>query len=238
MSTCINEGPTFRCECNTGYDGPGTYCSDIDECQSDQCEDEQYCVNSPGSFDCACRRGYRAAEESANQMCYNINECLLGLNNCGPRQNCVDTDGSFVCECKDGYIQTPYGFCADLNECDTGDACPISYECNNLVGTYECVCSAGYEVDINARDCVDIDECNEMTCDGNRKCVNTDGSFECVCADGYREGGINCIDIDECLDGDACDENATCTNTSGSYSCQCNTGYESYGDACVGVDPC
>ena len=52
-----------------------------------------------------------------------------------------------------------------------------------------------------------IDECNEMTCDGNRKCVNADGSFECVCAEGYREGGINCIDIDECLDGDACDEN-------------------------------
>ena len=78
---------------------------------------------------------------------------------------------------------------------------------NNLVGTYECVCPAGYEVDMNTKDCVDVDKCNELTCDGNRKCINTDGSFECVCAEGYREGGINCIDIDECLDGDACDEN-------------------------------
>ena len=77
-----------------------------------------------------------------------------------------------------------------------------------------------------------------MSRDSNRKCTNTDGSFECVCRDGYREGGINCIAIDECLDSDACDENATCTNNSGSYSCQCNTGYESYGDACVGIDPC
>ena len=59
----------------TPFFGPGTYCSDIYECQSDQCEDEQYCVNSPCSFECDYRREY----ESSNQMYYNMNEFLLDM---------------------------------------------------------------------------------------------------------------------------------------------------------------
>ena len=50
MPTCINEGPTFRCDCKNGYNGHGAYCNDINECQSDQCEDEQYGDNIPDSF--------------------------------------------------------------------------------------------------------------------------------------------------------------------------------------------
>ena len=72
MAACINEGLTLRCECNAGYSGPGTYCSDIDEYQSDQCEDKQYCVNNSGSFDCACRRGYRAGEDLVDQLCHKL----------------------------------------------------------------------------------------------------------------------------------------------------------------------
>ena len=50
MSTCINEGPTFRRECKNGNSGPWTYCNDINECQSDQCKDEQYGDKSADSF--------------------------------------------------------------------------------------------------------------------------------------------------------------------------------------------
>ena len=44
-------------DCPAGYTGDGKTCSDIDECLLDSCD--HICVNSPGSFTCACRSGYQ-----------------------------------------------------------------------------------------------------------------------------------------------------------------------------------
>jgi protein kinase C-binding protein NELL len=46
---------------------------------------------------------------------------------------------------------------------------------------YYCKCKAGYEMRDN--NCVDIDECQDMThsCHPSSTCVNTDGHFECKC---------------------------------------------------------
>eukprot|EP01134_Creolimax_fragrantissima_P003127 CFRG3127T1 len=42
-----------------------------------------------------------------------------------------------------------------------------------------------------------------------------------------------CIDINECLTGDAlCDVKAKCTNTPGAYTCQCLNNYEGDGKTC------
>jgi len=40
--------------------------------------------------------------------------------------------------------------------------------------------------------CIDIDECDESTCDHN--CTNTDGSFICSCYNGYvlDDNGSSC----------------------------------------------
>ena len=47
---------------------------------------------------------------------------------------------------------------------------------------YYCKCKPGYEMRNN--NCVDINECEEMThsCHKSAKCVNTDGHFECKCS--------------------------------------------------------
>ena len=90
MSTCINEGPTFRCECKNGNNGPWTYCNDINECQPDQCKDQQYGDKNVDSIAVYVDVNI----EKRNQMYYNINECLLGLNKCRLRQNYFNTDDS------------------------------------------------------------------------------------------------------------------------------------------------
>lgn len=43
---------------------------------------------------------------------------------------------------------------ADINECALDpDICPNGI-CENLRGTYKCICNSGYEVDITGKNCV------------------------------------------------------------------------------------
>ncbi|XAR55804.1 Non-specific serine/threonine protein kinase, partial [Bertholletia excelsa] len=66
-SFCINSDIGFRgyrCRCHAGFEGnpylsPG--CKDIDECvdsNSNDCDANAICINTPGSFNCTCKDGY------------------------------------------------------------------------------------------------------------------------------------------------------------------------------------
>ncbi|XP_075486249.1 wall-associated receptor kinase 2-like isoform X2 [Primulina tabacum] len=51
----------YRCACAEGYQGnpylsPG--CTDINECDSNPCDEHGICTNSPGSFTCSCKKGF------------------------------------------------------------------------------------------------------------------------------------------------------------------------------------
>ena len=106
-----------------------------------------------------------------------------------------------------------------------------------------------------------MDECQEdkdyNTCDGNATCTNNVGSYECECLEGFVGNGLQCIDIQECLDPrtNDCDEGiifptqfdgpATCVNSPGGYVCDCGEGFSgngmdlaSGGEGCVDIDEC
>lgn len=70
---------------------------DIDECESNNggCEDK--CVNTEGSFTCACRPGFQLV----GSRCLDINECARGSATC--EQDCVNTEGSYTCTCQEGF---------------------------------------------------------------------------------------------------------------------------------------
>ena len=62
-----------------------------------------------------------------------LDECLLGLDNCLPTATCANTKGAFTCTCNAGYAGD------GVTECTFGD-CPSN---SNLVGD-ECKCNQGF----------------------------------------------------------------------------------------------
>ncbi|KYQ55691.1 Latent-transforming growth factor beta-binding protein 4, partial [Trachymyrmex zeteki] len=87
-----------------------------------------------------------------------------------------------------------------------------------------------------------VNECEESSpCGAESECVNTEGSYECRCHVGYRmDPAHGCVDVNECIGGDACaanaryvnecernpcGENAECIDTVGSFACSCKTDY-------------
>ena len=94
----------------------------------------------------------------------------------------------------------------DINECEINtDNCHKNATCSNNVGSFKCVCDAGFHG--NGTNCYDIDECvqnfshdNQGSfnasngCHTNAFCSNLIGSYECSCENGYYGDGFNCSD--------------------------------------------
>ncbi|XP_057316873.1 fibrillin-2-like [Hydractinia symbiolongicarpus] len=248
--TCT--GPN-NCSCLKGY--IGQYCQiDRNECLQSPCgcaKDDGICnatcMNTPGSFQCLCNRGYQLNGEG---KCEDINECSLSPCGCAKddgicNATCLNTPGSFQCSCNRGYQLNGEGKCEDINEC-LFSPCGCSKDdgicnatCSNTPGSFQCSCNRGYQLNDDGK-CEDINECLLSPCgcakdDGicNATCSNTPGSFQCSCNRGYQLNGEGkCEDINECLqspcqcakDDGIC--NATCVNNPGSFKCLCRKGYQ------------
>lgn len=70
-------------------------------------------------------------------------------------------------------------FYEDINECAQNPNICVNGGCENLMGTYRCICDSGYEVDATGKICTDINECEleQSLCSGGQ-CRNTPGSFQ------------------------------------------------------------
>lgn len=134
--TCT--GPTNNdcSECKAGWekDHEGA-CLDVNECSKEPapCKENQYCLNSDGSFSCkacdracsgcsgagpdgchACASGYQDVEGT----CTDIDECSAGEQACTQeQQKCVNRPGSFACICVNGYEEQE-GLCVRTPEPD------------------------------------------------------------------------------------------------------------------------
>ncbi|XP_045151243.1 complement component C1q receptor isoform X2 [Echinops telfairi] len=132
---------SYGCSCPLGYqlDPSKLGCSDIDECQASPCP--QVCINTPGSFHCACWVGYEPGEGT----CQDIDECVPGQNPCD--QNCTNTYGSFHCSCEEGYVLAGEDGtqCQDIDECTSPGAEHCGEQCFNVPGSFHCGCLPGWE---------------------------------------------------------------------------------------------
>eukprot|EP00035_Acanthoeca_spectabilis_P004571 m.105011 g.105011 ORF g.105011 m.105011 type:complete len:2254 (-) comp12628_c0_seq1:1186-7947(-) len=192
-STCFDTNGSFVC-CSPGFEvssssgdfssGSGDFsnptgsseevCSNIDECArgGTECQVNSHCEDSDGSFTCACNAGYAASGLS----CLDINECTgTNWDTCsisGYISGCTNTDGSYICDARS----------ADMDECSMGTAaCGALQNCHNVPGSFECPCMAGFEMNNNVSDCVNINECDETTtCRPWEQCTDTIGSFSCA----------------------------------------------------------
>ena len=56
------------------------------------------CINTIGSYKCACNAGYRLV---ANRVCTDVDECRAGTHDCD--QICLNTRNGFQCGCHPGF---------------------------------------------------------------------------------------------------------------------------------------
>ncbi len=125
-----------------------------------------------------------------------------------------------------------------MDECDDVE-CEDGAACNNLPGSYECVCAPGYRYHVDT--CFDVNECllGLDDCAEAAQCDNTAGSFECECLAGFEGDGRDCDDVDECAtDADDCRGEAQCRNLPGGYACDCPEGRIPHAQGCIDPEVC
>ncbi|XP_050313522.1 fibrillin-2-like [Anthonomus grandis grandis] len=213
---------------------------EINECElmPNMCNHGQ-CMNTPGSFECMCNRGYIYDTES--HQCIDDNEC--NKNPCSGNAQCINLPGSFECQCPEGYKHgASFLDCVDVNECVEKPHVCQSGECKNLQGSFQCICATGYRLTSSRDTCVDIDECvrHPNICN-NGSCINTLGTYKCHCNAGFKLSQNNdCVDIDECHMMPFLCRNGRCRNNLGSFSCECASGYTLSVDGhnCRDIDEC
>ncbi|XP_069093155.1 hemicentin-2 isoform X1 [Pleurodeles waltl] len=183
---CVNVPGSFRCrvQCGLGFhaDAEGTGCEDINECEEPPASPcEQRCLNTVGSYQCACDPGYQLI----GKRCTDIDECTRNV--CPQQQQCKNTPGGYVCleTCPAGTSRTEAGICSDVDECKDGShLCRYNQACENTIGGYRCTCPRGYRSQDLGRPCLDINECQQVPKPCAYQCQNLAGSYRCLCPPG------------------------------------------------------
>uniref|UniRef100_A0A2K6DVG1 Fibrillin 3 n=1 Tax=Macaca nemestrina TaxID=9545 RepID=A0A2K6DVG1_MACNE len=249
---CLNEDGSFSCLCKPGFllAPGGRYCMDIDECQTPGICVNGRCTNTEGSFRCHCLGGLAVGTDGRMCMdthvrstCYGAiekgscarpfpgtvtkSECCCANPDHGfgePCQLCpAKNSAEFQALCSSGLGITTDG--RDINECALDPEVCANGVCENLRGSYRCICNLGYEAGASGKECTDVDECalNSLLCD-NGWCQNNPGSYSCSCPPGFHfwQDTEICKDVDECLSSPCV--NGVCQNLAGSYTCKCAPG--------------
>ncbi|GAB1868117.1 Protein crumbs [Camponotus japonicus] len=189
-ATCVDipntkTGDNFTCNCMPGYDGP---ICDTPYCIRKKCQNGGRCdflyLQTPK---CTCSLGY------SGMYCEtNIDDCAPDLEGNVPCKNdgkCYDGVSSFTCDCQGTGYTGPH--CSiDVDECQNPEIDCGHGKCENLQGTYQCICDPGY---CGYNNCDMVDPCQEDYCQngGTCKCAH-DGRYECDCTSEYT--GQNCTE--------------------------------------------
>ena len=53
-AVCVNKPGTYDCRCNTGFEGDGFECRNVNECELglSNCDEFAQCIDNIGSFEC------------------------------------------------------------------------------------------------------------------------------------------------------------------------------------------
>ncbi|KAK3544622.1 hypothetical protein QTP86_019138 [Hemibagrus guttatus] len=224
-------------------------CQDIDECAEGKhyCRENTVCVNTPGSFVCACNEGYIRIDDYS---CTEHDECTGGLHSCDENALCFNTVGGHSCTCKPGYLGNGTVCRAQCDGlCHNGGSCVAPDTCICQQGFTGKRCETAKVQEKEASDAsgvlsvlmfnANIDECSNgfVECDSRATCVNLPGWYHCECRDGYHDNGMflsngeSCEDIDECETGrHSCANDTVCFNMDGGYDCRCPHGKNCTGD--------
>ncbi|KAG8443677.1 hypothetical protein GDO86_009011 [Hymenochirus boettgeri] len=149
---CVNTDGSFKCTCKKGFEMVDGKCVDIDECMSPKIPCEHECYNTEGGFVCECWDGY-IVDENNPFKCKRFCNTMTCTADCNPN--------TLECNCPDGYIvdeaDANGALCVDIDECDS-EFC--KYQCDNLPGSYLCLCPEGFVLEKDGS-CVSAEDPDE-----------------------------------------------------------------------------
>uniref|UniRef100_A0A8C7FRW7 Signal peptide, CUB and EGF-like domain-containing protein 2 n=1 Tax=Oncorhynchus kisutch TaxID=8019 RepID=A0A8C7FRW7_ONCKI len=154
---------------------------EADECSegTDDCHIDALCQNTPKSFNCICKPGYKGD----GKQCEDMDECENEYNG-GCVHECINIPGNYRCTCYDGFMLAHDGHnCLDVDECmDNNGGC--QQVCVNTMGSYECMCKQGFFLSDNQHTCI-------HRSDDGMNCMNKDHGCAHICRE-TPKGGVAC----------------------------------------------
>ncbi|KAJ8360864.1 hypothetical protein SKAU_G00173890 [Synaphobranchus kaupii] len=215
---------------------------DVDECQvyaGQLCHHR--CINTWGSYECACFPGYVLLQEG--HIC--VPETQLEDNQVMEENPPTEAPQTPAPAAPTTPTPTP----VQLDPCE--DNGPCMHQCAAVGGQAHCSCHPGFYLLADGLSCEDVNECRSgaHNCSRGDFCVNKEGSFQCLrlndlCDEGFVHSmNRECVDVNECVTNThSCRANETCLNTVGSFVCErqvtCPTGYQLRYGVCEDVDEC
>ncbi|NXX60715.1 CRUM1 protein, partial [Scopus umbretta] len=201
--------------------------AEIDECDSDPCQNGALCNDHVGFYTCTCAPGYQGIQCEVD-----INECVS--QPCQHNGTCHDLINSYRCDCSDTGFEGDH--CElDILECASGP-CLNGATCVEGIRNYSCACWPGY----TGQHCEeDVDECVTDPCHNGGVCFERSNQayygtrpdfpsnfsysqaagFLCSCQPGFA--GVECaVNINECEEG-PCKNGAICEDGIADYTCHC-----------------
>uniref|UniRef100_A0AAZ3P5F4 Signal peptide, CUB and EGF-like domain-containing protein 1 n=1 Tax=Oncorhynchus tshawytscha TaxID=74940 RepID=A0AAZ3P5F4_ONCTS len=155
--------------------------AEADECSegTDDCHIDALCQNTPKSFNCICKPGYKGD----GKQCEDMDECENEYNG-GCVHECINIPGNYRCTCYDGFMLAHDGHnCLDVDECmDNNGGC--QQVCVNTMGSYECMCKQGFFLSDNQHTCI-------HRSDDGMNCMNKDHGCAHICRE-TPKGGVAC----------------------------------------------
>uniref|UniRef100_A0A2C9JEB6 Uncharacterized protein n=1 Tax=Biomphalaria glabrata TaxID=6526 RepID=A0A2C9JEB6_BIOGL len=182
---CTNTNGSYTCTCPAGFQLVNGICTNIDECASvitNNCS--QLCTDNPGSYSCSCQNGYT----------------LLPNNTCESRtlvelmfaEKSALMHIKVVCSLK----QSIANVFSDINEC-VADIDGCEQDCEDVEGSYNCKCNAGYTLTADRKTCEKIrDPCENLSINCSYGCTIINNTAQCFCQIGYILGtdGATCFE--------------------------------------------
>lgn len=226
---CITiTGGVSYCACPKGYrQGLNDECIDINECEENGrqiCGFGAICINTLGSHECQCPRGYSG--DPYNGLCAPAQKRCSNDQECSANEKCVQPG---ECVCPPPYFTDLSDQSKCKSPCDRFP-CGINSKCTPS-DPPRCMCEPGYKGD-PFQGCIDIDECEANPCAYGAHCLNKKGGYTCVCprgmiGDPYKGGCIldqPGVVRSECsIDGDCADtlmcKGGTCVSPCGNLAC-------------------
>ena len=123
---------------HTGY--TGIHCeSNINECQSDPCQNKAVCTDLINGYRCLCFDGFDGVNcEKINGQCTK-NPCRNN-GTCHNEIQIPNRQETSVCTCLDGFSGR---YCEyNINDCESNPC--FHGKCIDMINSFKCICNPGY----------------------------------------------------------------------------------------------